>query len=81
MSIIDNTFASPVNFRPLEIGYNIVLESATKYLGGHSDLIAGVYLGSREHVKKVGTLNPKPQTHLISRACEVRQSVERSLRC
>ena len=53
ISIIDNTFASPVNFRPLEIGYDIVVESATKYLGGHSDLIAGVYLGSREHVRKV----------------------------
>ena len=52
VSIIDNTFASPVNFRPLDIGYDIVVESATKYLGGHSDLIAGVYLGSREHVKK-----------------------------
>ena len=33
--------------------YDIVVESATKYLGGHSDLIAGVYLGSRDHVRKV----------------------------
>jgi len=70
VSIIDNTFASPVNFRPLEIGYDIVLESATKYLGGHSDLIAGVYLGSREHVKKVGTLNPEPQPHLSFSRCK-----------
>ena len=45
---IDNTFASPVNQRPLELGADFVLHSATKYLGGHSDLTAGVLMGSKE---------------------------------
>lgn len=39
--IVDNTFASPVNQRPLELGANTVIHSATKYLGGHSDIVAG----------------------------------------
>ncbi len=45
---IDNTFASPVNQRPLELGADFVVHSATKYLGGHSDLTAGVLMGSKE---------------------------------
>ncbi len=45
---VDNTFASPVNQRPLELGADFVVHSATKYLGGHSDLTAGVLMGSRE---------------------------------
>ena len=45
---IDNTFASPVNQRPLELGADIVIHSATKYLGGHSDLTAGALMGSKE---------------------------------
>ena len=40
-SVIDNTFASPVNYRPLEAGFDVELHSATKYLNGHSDLVAG----------------------------------------
>jgi cystathionine beta-lyase/cystathionine gamma-synthase len=43
--IVDATFASPVNFRPLEHGADLVFHSATKYLGGHSDLTAGVVCG------------------------------------
>ena len=142
VSIIDNTFASPVNFRPLEIGcdnsaqfrsredahdihsrtasdvhviimgllidctqpqrtillslsgktfhaeylseklcfrhggclrgngdahyrYDIVVESATKYLGGHSDLIAGVYLGSKAHVRRVRSCNLHRRWYLL----------------
>lgn len=38
----DNTFASPINQRPLELGFNVVMHSATKYLGGHSDVLAGI---------------------------------------
>ena len=53
LSIIDNTFASPVNFRPLAIGYDLSLHSATKYLNGHSDIVAGVATGSNELVDKV----------------------------
>lgn len=45
---VDNTFASPVNQRPLELGADFVIHSATKYLGGHSDLTAGALMGSKE---------------------------------
>lgn len=45
---VDNTFASPVNQRPLELGADLVVYSATKYLGGHSDVTAGFVLGSTE---------------------------------
>ena len=45
---VDNTFASPVNQRPLELGADFVVHSATKYLGGHSDLTAGALMGSKE---------------------------------
>ena len=44
--MIDNTFASPINFRPVELGCDVSLHSATKYLNGHSDLIAGAAMGS-----------------------------------
>ena len=50
---VDNTFASPVNQRPLEHGADLVVYSATKYLGGHSDLTAGVVVGSAERVTPV----------------------------
>jgi cystathionine gamma-synthase len=50
---VDNTFASPVNQRPLELGADIVMHSATKYLGGHSDLTAGALMGSRELLQPV----------------------------
>lgn len=53
ISLIDNTFASPVNFRPPEHGYDLSLHSATKYLNGHSDLIAGAVIGSRKLVEKI----------------------------
>ena len=51
--VVDNTFASPYVCRPLELGADLVVESATKYLGGHSDLIAGVVAGPRELIAKV----------------------------
>lgn len=50
---IDNTFASPVNQRPLELGADFTVYSATKYLGGHSDVTAGFLLGSAELVTPV----------------------------
>jgi len=46
----DNTFASPINQNPLDLGVDLVLHSATKYLGGHSDLTAGAVMGSRERL-------------------------------
>jgi cystathionine gamma-synthase/cystathionine gamma-lyase/cystathionine beta-lyase len=65
-TLIDNTFASPVNFRPLAIGYDLAFHSATKYLNGHSDLVAGCIVGRRELVENArhrlnhygGTLDP-----------------------
>jgi len=53
LTAIDNTFASPVNFRPLEHGIDLVMHSATKYLNGHSDIVAGAVIGSEEHVDRV----------------------------
>lgn len=50
VSIIDNTFATPVNFRPLELGFDVVVHSATKYLNGHSDLCAGAIVCSAEQM-------------------------------
>jgi cystathionine beta-lyase/cystathionine gamma-synthase len=52
-SIIDSTFASPVNFRPLEIGFDLVVHSATKYLNGHSDIVAGVVLGEAAVIERI----------------------------
>ncbi len=52
-TLIDSTMATPVNFRPASHGFDLVLHSATKYLSGHSDLIAGAVAGSREHVARV----------------------------
>lgn len=51
---VDNTFASPVNQRPLELGADLVMHSATKFLGGHSDLTAGALMGARELLAPVG---------------------------
>jgi cystathionine beta-lyase/cystathionine gamma-synthase len=57
-TLIDNTFASPVNFRPHSIGFDLVFHSATKYLNGHSDLVAGCVTGSAQLVDQVRhTLN------------------------
>lgn len=53
VSMIDNTFASPVNFRPCEHGFDLSLHSATKYLNGHTDLIAGAVIGKAERVHAV----------------------------
>ncbi len=51
-TVADNTFATPFNQRPLDHGVDVVVHSATKYLGGHSDLTAGLMIGSRELIEK-----------------------------
>lgn len=64
--VVDNTFASPVNFRPAEIGFELVIESGTKYLNGHGDVAAGSVAGRRELIERIkhrldhlgGTLDP-----------------------
>jgi cystathionine beta-lyase/cystathionine gamma-synthase len=53
VSIIDNTFASPINFRPPEWGFDLSLHSATKYLNGHSDIVAGIVVGRADLVEQV----------------------------
>lgn len=53
VALIDNTFASPVNFRPIEHGFDLSLHSATKYLNGHSDIVAGAVVGSAGLVERV----------------------------
>ena len=66
ISMIDNTFASPVLFSPSELGFDISLHSCTKYINGHSDIVAGAVIGSDEFIKIItsrmnhfgGSLNP-----------------------
>lgn len=50
-TLIDTTFATPINLRPIEWGIDFVMHSATKYLGGHNDVLAGVICGSKERIK------------------------------
>jgi cystathionine beta-lyase/cystathionine gamma-synthase len=65
-SIIDNTFPSPINFRPLEHGFDLSIHSCTKYLNGHSDIVAGAVIGPEELISTIthklnhlgGTLDP-----------------------
>ena len=73
ISLIDNTFASPVLQKPIEMGFDIVLHSATKYLAGHSDVIAGAAAGSQALMRKVrdmiinlgGSMDPEAAFLLI----------------
>ncbi len=51
--VVDSTFASPVNYRPLEHGADVVIHSATKYLNGHHDVLAGVVCGTASYIEEV----------------------------
>lgn len=53
VSMIDNTFASPVNQNPIAMGIDVVIHSATKYMGGHSDILAGTVISSEAHIETV----------------------------
>ena len=53
VSMIDNTFASPVNQNPIDFGIDIVIHSATKYMGGHSDILAGTVISSEAHIDRI----------------------------
>lgn len=53
VTLIDNTFPSPVNFNPISVGYDVVLHSATKYLNGHTDIVAGCVVGSKAIVGEI----------------------------
>lgn len=91
-TLIDSTFATPINQRPLEWGIDFVLHSATKYLSGHNDLLAGVVVGSADRIQALrdarGVLGgmPDPQNaFLLERGIKtlgvrVRQQNENALR-
>lgn len=53
ISVIDNTFASPMNFNPIDHGFDLVIHSCTKSMNGHSDLVAGAIIGRAEQVEKI----------------------------
>lgn len=53
ITTIDNTFASPVNQNPIDFGIDLVMHSATKYLGGHSDILAGAVAGTQQHIEAI----------------------------
>lgn len=56
LSVIDNTFATPIIQKPINLGIDIVLHSATKYFGGHSDICAGAVAASQEHIESIWNL-------------------------
>ena len=53
VSLIDNTFATPVNFRPIEAGFDLSLHSATKYLNGHADIVGGAVAGGAQWIERI----------------------------
>jgi methionine-gamma-lyase len=85
VSIIDNTFASPVLQKPLAMGFNLVVHSASKYLSGHSDVIAGAAAGSKVLTQKVrsnviqigGSMDPEAAFLLIRGLKTLEVRVER----
>lgn len=91
LTVVDNTFASPVNQRPLAHGADLVIHSATKYLGGHSDLTGGVVTGARQYLqpiwgwrKNLGQMMAPETAALLSRSLRtlvvrVRQQNETAL--
>lgn len=56
ISVIDNSYCSPIYQRPIELGIDLCLQSVTKYLNGHSDVVAGVLTGSHENMKRIFNL-------------------------
>lgn len=56
LTIVDSTFATPLNMRPLEMGADLVIQSATKYLAGHNDVLAGAVIGSKMALNDIATV-------------------------
>ena len=77
ITIIDNTFASPVNQNPIDLGIDIVTHSGTKYIGGHSDLCCGVVVSSKKLTEKIKSSALNFGGSLDAQACYL---VERSLK-
>lgn len=74
LTLLDTTFATPVNLRPAEYGVDLIVHSATKYLGGHHDLLAGVVTGQpglvtqiREHLGMLGAVVDPQNAYLLGR--------------
>ncbi len=63
--IVDNTYATPIITRPIELGADFVVHSATKYLGGHGDLLAGIVVGRLEQMIEVRTIGIKDMTGAV----------------
>lgn len=68
LTLIDSTFATPLNQRPIEFGMDLVLQSCTKYLGGHNDILAGAVLGKKILVEKIRNMH-KSMGGLIDPHC------------
>lgn len=73
--VVDNTFATPVNQQPLKLGADLVLHSATKFLGGHSDVMGGIACGRKDLIQKIfsfreinGASMSAPAAHLLIRS-------------
>ena len=77
LSVIDNTFASPVNQNPLDLGIDVSTHSGTKYIGGHSDLSCGAAVGTKELIKQIWTSACHFGGSLDAHTCYL---VERSLK-
>ena len=91
ISVIDNTFASPINQNPIDFGIDVVIHSGTKYLGGHSDILSGAVISSASVIERIrqsainygGNLNAQ-MCHLLERsiftlALRVRQINENAM--
>jgi len=63
--VVDNTYATPYLTRPIAMGADIVLHSATKYLGGHGDVVAGLAVGTRERIDEIRTVGMKDMTGAV----------------
>ena len=77
ISVIDNTFASPINQNPVDYGFDLVVHSGTKYLGGHSDLTCGAVVGRTELIDRIVGLAMKSGGALSPGDCHL---LERSLK-
>ncbi|MEO1652909.1 MAG: PLP-dependent aspartate aminotransferase family protein [Bacteroidota bacterium] len=77
LTMIDNTFASPINQNPIPLGIDLVMHSATKYLGGHSDICAGMVLGARDVINPIRALAKKFGGSLNAETCAL---LERSIK-
>src|SRR5207249_12070309 len=92
LSVIDNTFATPVSFRPLEVSFDLSIHSGTKYLNGHDDIAAGCVIARGEYVERIrhrlnhlgGSLDPHAcfllNRGLMTLALRVRQQNSTALR-